>query len=89
VVNVAALRVAGGELDHVALAQGITGVRDKETRFLGVVFPNTLVPKVVAEGDSDGALHAPDRDDGAGLPARGVVAEHGGPFEWLRAGCLW
>lgn len=69
VVDVAALRGAGGELDHVALAQGVAGVRDEEASFLGIVFPDTLVPEVVAEGDGDGALHAPDRDDGAGFQA--------------------
>lgn len=81
-VNTTALGCTRCELDHVALAEGVARVRDKIPRFRRVVFPDPFVPGGVAIGDSDGALHAPNRDDGAGLEAVGVVAEPGG---WAEA----
>lgn len=41
-----------------------------------------LVPEVVAVDDGDGALHASNGHDGAGLELVGVVAEHGGPLKF-------
>lgn len=89
VIHVAALRRTGRELDHVTVAEGIAWIGDQETCFLCVEPADVLVPNIVAMRDGNGALHATDRHDGAGLERGGVCAEFGRRLQLRESGLGW